>query len=70
MHSMTVLFQTGKAVPKRKLWNAEQVKGSKRVKAEVAVRSVDSENDNIPQGVTREAYELMVKGKTSHMLQP
>ncbi|XP_063041475.1 geminin [Engraulis encrasicolus] len=56
--------ETGKAVPKRKLWNAEQVKGSKRVKAEVAVRSVDSENDNIPQGVTREAYELMVKETT------
>ncbi|KAL2080537.1 hypothetical protein ACEWY4_024330 [Coilia grayii] len=56
--------EMGKAVPKRKLWNAEQVKGSKRVKAEVAVRSVDSENDNIPQGVTREAYELMVKETT------
>jgi len=56
--------EMGKAVPKRKMWNAEQVKGSKRVKAEVAVRSVDSENDNIPQGVTREAYELMVKETT------
>lgn len=52
----------GKAVPKRKLWNAEQVKGSKRVKAEVAIRP-DSENDSIPDGISQEAYELMIKGE-------
>ncbi|KAG5264241.1 hypothetical protein AALO_G00251510 [Alosa alosa] len=53
--------ETGKAVPKRKLWNAEQGKGSKRVKAEVAVRPADSENDHLPEGVSQEAYELMIK---------
>ncbi|XP_045550882.1 geminin isoform X1 [Salmo salar] len=52
---------TGKAVSKRKRWNAEQVKGSKRVKAEVAVTSPKAENDNRPDGVTKETYELMVK---------
>ena len=58
-----LLYQAGKVVPKRKLWNADQVKGSKRLKAEVAVRSADSENDIIPEGVSQEAYELMIKGK-------
>lgn len=38
------------------------MKGSKRVKAEVAIRP-DSENDNIPDGVSQEAYELMIKGE-------
>ncbi|XP_029588296.1 geminin isoform X1 [Salmo trutta] len=52
---------TGKVVPKRKQWNAEQGKGSKRVKAEVAVKSINTENENLPDGVTKEAYELMVK---------
>ncbi|XP_041741004.1 geminin [Coregonus clupeaformis] len=52
---------TGKVVPKRKRWNAEQVKGSKRVKAEVAVTSTKTEDDNRPDGVTKETYELMVK---------
>jgi hypothetical protein len=49
-------------VPKRKQWNAEQGKGSKRMKAEVAVKSINTENDELPDGVTKEAYELMVKG--------
>ncbi|XP_012685136.2 geminin [Clupea harengus] len=53
--------EAGKVVPKRKLWNADQVKGSKRLKAEVAMRSADSENDIIPEGVSQEAYELMIK---------
>ncbi|CAB1320619.1 unnamed protein product [Coregonus sp. 'balchen'] len=48
-------------VHKRKQWNAEQVKGSKRVKAEVAVKSKNTENGDLPDGVTKEAYELMVK---------
>ncbi|XP_066531803.1 geminin [Hoplias malabaricus] len=53
--------ETGKAVPKRKLWNTDQVKGSKRVKAEVAVKSIDPESENQPEGISQEAYELMVK---------
>ncbi|XP_026862185.2 geminin isoform X2 [Electrophorus electricus] len=52
---------TGKTVPKRKLCGADQVKGSKRVKAEVAIKSTDPKNENHPEGVTQEAYELMVK---------
>ncbi|XP_024259386.1 geminin [Oncorhynchus tshawytscha] len=52
---------TGKVVPKRKQWNAEQGKGSKRMKAEVAVKSINTENADLPDGVTKEAYELMIK---------
>lgn len=48
------------------MWSAEQVKGSKRVKAEVAVKSTSPESENQPEGVTQEAYELMIKGKWSH----
>ncbi|XP_058233272.1 geminin [Hemibagrus wyckioides] len=55
------MIETGKAVPKRKLWGADQVKGSKRVKAEVAVKNVDPENENQTEGISQEAYELMVK---------
>ncbi|MFT7811675.1 geminin isoform X1 [Arapaima gigas] len=51
--------ETGKAMLKRKLSNGEQVKGSKRVKAEVAVK--DNEDKNLTEGMTKEAYELMVK---------
>lgn len=53
----------GKAVPKRKMWITEQVKGSKRVKAEVAIKTTSPENENQPEGVSQEAYELMIKGK-------
>lgn len=42
------------------------MKGSKRVKAEVAVKSTSPESENQPEGVTQEAYELMIKGKLSH----
>ncbi|MCI4391967.1 hypothetical protein PGIGA_G00140450 [Pangasianodon gigas] len=55
------MIETGKAVPKRKLWSADQVKGSKRVKAEVAVKNADPENENQTEGISQEAYELMVK---------
>ncbi|XP_051519919.1 geminin-like [Myxocyprinus asiaticus] len=55
------IVENGKAVPKRKMWSAEQVKSSKRVKAEVAVKSTNLENDNYPEGITQEAYELMIK---------
>ncbi|XP_051727536.1 geminin [Ctenopharyngodon idella] len=55
------IIENGKSVPKRKMWSAEQVKGSKRVKAEVAVKSTSPESENQPEGVTQEAYELMIK---------
>ncbi len=45
------------------MWSAEHAKGSKRVKAEVAVKSPEDENQ--PERVTQEAYELMIKGKWS-----
>ncbi|XP_026144969.1 geminin-like isoform X2 [Carassius auratus] len=54
-------IENGKAVPKRKMWSAEQAKGSKRVKAEVAVKSTSPEDENQPEGVTQEAYELMIQ---------
>ncbi|KAJ8267581.1 hypothetical protein COCON_G00127530 [Conger conger] len=53
--------ELGKAVPKRKMWGAEQAKGSKRVKAEVAVLKEDVENENQSEGITKQAYELLVK---------
>lgn len=45
------------------MWSAEQATGSKRVKAEVAVKSTGPEDENQPERVTQEAYELMIKGK-------
>lgn len=42
------------------------MKGSKRVKAEVAI-TTSPENENQPEGVSQEAYELMIKGKSSIM---
>ncbi|XP_076864765.1 geminin isoform X2 [Brachyhypopomus gauderio] len=59
--SIGKITETGKAGPKRKQCGAHQVKGSKRVKAEVAVKNTDTENENQPEGTTQEAYELMVK---------
>ncbi|XP_016126302.1 geminin isoform X2 [Sinocyclocheilus grahami] len=59
--SLGRIIENGKAVPKRKMWSAEQAKGSKRVKAEVAVRSTSPEDENQPEGVNQEAYELMIK---------
>ncbi|KAA0710522.1 Geminin [Triplophysa tibetana] len=55
------IVEHGKAVPKRKMWITEQVKGSKRVKAEVAIKTTSPENENQPEGVSQEAYELMIK---------
>ncbi|XP_055075582.2 geminin [Misgurnus anguillicaudatus] len=55
------IVENGKSVPKRKMWGAEQVKGSKRVKAEVAIKTTSPENENQPEGVSQEAYELMIK---------
>ncbi|KAL7829467.1 hypothetical protein AOLI_G00303520 [Acnodon oligacanthus] len=54
------ITETVRAVPKRKL-SADQLKGSKRVKAEVAVKTTDPENENLPEGIPQEAYKLMVK---------
>ncbi|KAM4630304.1 geminin [Polymixia lowei] len=53
------LSQTGKVIPKRKQWDTEQVKGSKRVKAEV--KSTQTESQCMADGISNEAYELMVK---------
>ncbi|XP_029103870.1 geminin isoform X2 [Scleropages formosus] len=53
--------ESGKAMLKRKLWPADQVKGSKRVKAEVKVKDKASKDKNLTEGMTKEAYELMVK---------
>ncbi|XP_030645379.1 geminin [Chanos chanos] len=55
------IIENGKAVSKRKLWSADQVKGSKRIKAEVAVKTTDVDNENQPDGISKDAYELMVK---------
>ncbi|XP_062846819.1 geminin [Trichomycterus rosablanca] len=55
------ITEPGKTVSKRKLWSADQVKASKRVKAEVAVKTIDAENENQADGVSQEAYELMIK---------
>ncbi|KAM3858486.1 geminin [Diretmus argenteus] len=53
------LAQTGKVIPKRKQWDAQQARGSKRVKTEV--KSTQTENQCLSDGITDEAYELMVK---------
>ncbi|XP_056153867.1 geminin isoform X2 [Lampris incognitus] len=53
--SMGRLSQTGKVIPKRKEWDVEQVKDSKRVKA------TQTETNCMPDEVSTEAYELMVK---------
>ncbi|KAK1173560.1 geminin-like [Acipenser oxyrinchus oxyrinchus] len=50
-----------RSLPKRKLWSTEQPKSSKRAKTEVAVYTEDNENENGPEGMTKETYELMVK---------
>ncbi|KAM4539556.1 geminin isoform 1-T2 [Odontesthes bonariensis] len=54
------LAQAGKVIPKRKQRNLEETKGSKRVKVEV--KSTQTEDaDCSPDGMSNEAYELMVK---------
>ncbi|RXM32604.1 Geminin [Acipenser ruthenus] len=50
-----------KSLPKRKLWSTEQPKSSRRAKTEVALYTEDNENENGPEGMTKETYELMVK---------
>ncbi|XP_026202638.1 geminin [Anabas testudineus] len=51
--------QAGKVIPKRKQWSAEQ-RGPKRVKVEVKATQTD-ETQFLTDGMSSEAYELMVK---------
>ncbi|KAG8005221.1 Geminin [Nibea albiflora] len=52
--------QTGKVIPKRKQWSAEQTRGPKRVKVEVKSTQTE-ETQCLTDGMSTEAYELMVK---------
>ncbi|KAF3707436.1 Geminin [Channa argus] len=52
--------QTAKAIPKRKQWSAEQTRGPKRVKVEVKATQTE-ETLHLMDGMSSEAYELMVK---------
>ncbi|XP_020510991.2 geminin isoform X1 [Labrus bergylta] len=52
--------QMGKVNPKRKQWSAEQMRGPKRVKVEVKSTQTE-ETQCSPDGISNEAYELMVK---------
>ncbi|XP_030267586.1 geminin [Sparus aurata] len=52
--------QTGKVIPKRKQWGAEQTRGPKRVKVEVKSTQTE-ETQCLLDGMSTEAYELMVK---------
>ncbi|XP_023118742.1 geminin [Amphiprion ocellaris] len=52
--------QTGKLNSKRKNWTAEQTRGTKRVKVEVKSTQTE-EADCLPDGMSHEAYELLVK---------
>lgn len=49
-----------KVGPKRKNWTAEQIRGSKRVKMEVKSTQTEAA-DGLIDGMSKEAYELMVK---------
>lgn len=59
------LFRLSKAIPKRKQWSATQTRGPKRVKVEVKSTQTD-ESQCLVDGMSTEAYDLMVKG-TIHM---
>lgn len=52
--------KAGKVIPKRKQWSAEQTRGPKRVKAEVKSTQTE-ETQCLTDGMSNEAYELMVK---------
>ncbi|XP_054909877.1 geminin isoform X2 [Poeciliopsis prolifica] len=52
--------QTGNVILKRKRWILDQSKGPKRVKVEVKATQTE-EVDRVPDGLSKEAYELMVK---------
>lgn len=51
--------QGSRVIPKRKQWGPDQLKGPKRVKVEV--KATQTEALDTPDGVTNEAYDLMVK---------
>ncbi|XP_038159987.1 geminin [Cyprinodon tularosa] len=53
-------LQTGKAISKRKHFILDQSRGLKRVKVEVKSTQTE-EADCLPDGLSNEAYELMVK---------
>lgn len=59
-----ISLQTGKVIPKRKQWGAEQTRGPKRVKVEVKSTQTE-ETQCLLDGMSTEAYELMVKGRDS-----
>lgn len=52
--------QKGKAIPKRKQWILDQSRGPKRVKVEVKSTQTE-QSDYLPDGLSNEAYELMVQ---------
>lgn len=56
------LFWVRKAIPKRKQWSATQTRGPKRVKVEVKSTQTD-ESQCLADGLSIEAYDLMVKGR-------
>lgn len=57
----------GKVIPKRKQWSAEQTRGPKRVKVEVKSTQTE-ETQCSTDGMSNEAYELMVKGRDSQSM--
>lgn len=61
-NTTTLFFKMGKVIPKRKLWSAAQPRGPKRVKVEVKSTQTEASQCLI-DGMTTEAYELMVKGR-------
>lgn len=58
------LLKMGKVIPKRKQWSSEQSRGPKRVKVEVKSTQTE-ETQCLTDGMSNEAYELMVKGRDS-----
>ncbi|XP_062291534.1 geminin isoform X1 [Scomber scombrus] len=52
--------QAGKVIPKRKQWSAEETRGPKRGKVEVKSTQTE-ESQCLTDGMSNEAYELMVK---------
>lgn len=56
------LFWVSKIIPKRKQWSATQTRGPKRVKVEVKSTQTD-ESQCLVDGMSIEAYDLMVKGR-------
>nr|XP_043908372.1 geminin isoform X1 [Solea senegalensis] len=54
--------QAGKVIPKRKQWSGEPTRGPKRVKVEVKSTQTETEESQcLTDGMSSEAYELMVK---------